>query len=192
RYDESRARRRYLVEREKTLVHRSAARSSCRGSRAVTAGETPLTSAASFAGDRLAPAAGSRRLRLRGRLNLFQTAMLRWRELHPYNAVHVVRVMRPLERARLEAAIAERLGTAGLTGLVIDRSRRRYEYRGGPAVVDLEIIIGGDDGSAVVRVEIERQLNRQFPADGSLVSCRVFAWDENTSFSLAVVSEKVA
>ena len=26
---------------------------------------------------------------MRGRLNLFQAAMLRWRELHPYNAVHV-------------------------------------------------------------------------------------------------------
>ena len=29
---------------------------------------------------------------MKGRLNLFQAAILRWRALHPYNAVHVVRV----------------------------------------------------------------------------------------------------
>jgi len=30
-----------------------------------------------------------------GRLNLFQRMMLRWRDMHPYNAVHVVLVPRP-------------------------------------------------------------------------------------------------
>jgi hypothetical protein len=154
----------------------------------MSAGESPMSRehAANFARDGIAPSSGVARLRLRGRLNLFQTAMLRWRELHPYNAVHAVRVMQPLERARLETVIAERLGTAGLTGLVIDRSRQRYEYRGGPAVVELEVISGGDDGASVVRVEIERQLNRPFPADGPLVPFRFFASDESASFHLGL------
>ena len=34
---------------------------------------------------------------MRGRLNLFQVAMLRWREFHPYNAVHVVELAQPLD-----------------------------------------------------------------------------------------------
>ena len=42
---------------------------------------------------------------MKGRLNLFQASMLRWRELHPYNAVHVVRIERPLDAARLTAII---------------------------------------------------------------------------------------
>ena len=37
---------------------------------------------------------------MRGKLNLFQATMLRWRELHPYSAVHVVRITRALEAAR--------------------------------------------------------------------------------------------
>jgi hypothetical protein len=46
---------------------------------------------------------------LEGRLNLFQRMMLRWRELHPYNPVHAVRVPAALERARLQACIDDHL-----------------------------------------------------------------------------------
>src|SRR5882724_6000906 len=61
--------------------------------------------------------------RLRGKLNLFQATMLRWRELHPYVAVHVVRLTQPLEAARLKRRIEDRLEAARLTGLVLDRGR---------------------------------------------------------------------
>ena len=40
---------------------------------------------------------------MKGRLNLFQAAMLRWRSLHPYSAVHAVRIDRPLDAKRLSA-----------------------------------------------------------------------------------------
>src|SRR5208282_141735 len=43
---------------------------------------------------------------MQGTLNLFQATMLRWRELHPYNAVHVVVVGQPLQPARLTTCIA--------------------------------------------------------------------------------------
>jgi hypothetical protein len=153
----------------------------------MNAGESPVAGepAATFARDRIAPAVHDRRLRLHGRLNLFQAAMLRWRELHPYNAVHVVRIVKPFERARVEAVIAERLRAAGLTGLVIDRTRRRYEYRGGPATVELDIVSGGD-GKSALHAEIERQLNRPFPADGSLVPFRFFAHDAGGEFFLGL------
>ena len=117
----------------------------------MSAGESPMAGgpAAGFAREGAAASVGARRLRLRGRLNLFQAAMLRWRDLHPYNAVHVVRVRKPFEPGRLEAVIAERLLASGLTGLAIDRKHRRYEYRGGPATVDLDIVAGEGDGEAL-------------------------------------------
>ena len=95
-----------------------------------------------------------------GRLNLFQSAMLRWRDLHPYSAVHVVQVREPFDRARVESAIAGQLSAVGLTGFSLDRARGRYEYRGGPAAVDLEVVAGNGDRHAAIRTEIERQLNR--------------------------------
>jgi len=154
----------------------------------MSASEAPLASerAASFARDRLVPAAGLRWRRLRGRLNLFQTAMLRWRELHPYNAVHVARVSIPFERGRVEAVIAEQLCEAGLTGLVLDRAHRRYEYRGGPATVELDVLAAGVDADSTIRAEIERQLNRPFPTDGALTPFRFFVRDDGGEFRLGL------
>ena len=98
-----------------------------------------------------------------GRLNLFQRMMLRWRDMHPYSAVHVVLVPRPFG----EVPVAERIGRAleahGLTGLVLDRRHRRFDYAGGPAEVVLEVLPGGADPLGVVCREIERQLNLPFP-----------------------------
>jgi hypothetical protein len=145
-----------------------------------------LADDALFVRDRNAPSSEVARLRLRGRLNLFQIAMLRWRELYPYNAVHVVRVWQPFDRARAEAAIAEHLTAQGLTGLVLDRAHRRYEYRGGPAIVELDIIASDGDANSALRVEIERQLNRPFPVDGRLVPFRFFARSDGESFQLGL------
>ena len=71
------------------------------------------------------------------RFNFFQRMMLRWRDLHPYNPVHVVRVPVALDAERLRAGIAERLESLGLTGLAVDRAHWRYRYEGGPAAVEL-------------------------------------------------------
>jgi hypothetical protein len=123
---------------------------------------------------------------MRGRLNAFQAAMLRWRDLYPYSAVHVVRIARELDSARLAAAINDELAATGLTGLALDRARRRYEYRGGPPAVEIEIIDDGGDASAAVCVEIERQMNRAFPATGAIVPFRFFAVPEQSSFRLGL------
>ena len=75
----------------------------------MSARQSPMSRehAANFARDGIAPSTGVARLRLRGRLNLFQTAMLRWRELHPYNAVHVVRVPQAARLRPSEPKMAE-------------------------------------------------------------------------------------
>jgi hypothetical protein len=123
---------------------------------------------------------------MRGRLNAFQAAMLRWRDLYPYNAVHVIRITRELDRGQLANAIGGELAATGLTGLVLDRARQRYEYRGGPPAVELEIIDERGDATAAVCVEIERQLNRAFPATGAIVPFRFFAVPEHGAFRLGL------
>lgn len=122
---------------------------------------------------------------MRGRMNLFQAQMLRFRELHPYVAVHVASLALPLD-GRLKPRIERRLETAGLTGFALDRSRKRFEFRGGPAEVELTILDGGADPHAVACVEIERQLNRAFPLDGAFMPFRFFAIDAGATFQLGI------
>ena len=94
------------------------------------------------------------------RLNLFQRTMLRWRDLHPYNPVHVICVPTALEPARLRACIAERLEQIGLAGLAVDRSRRRVRYRSGPVAVDRTVgDFEGDERWARCRL-VESKCNR--------------------------------
>ena len=120
------------------------------------------------------------------RLNLFQATMLRWRELYPYSAVHVVRVSRPLDALQLESGISRALESFGLTGLVLDSGARRYAWRGGDAGVKLNVLAGGLDPSATRDAEIERQLNIAFNTDGRIDPFRFFAIDAGTSFDLGI------
>jgi hypothetical protein len=123
---------------------------------------------------------------MRGRLNLFQAAMVRWRELHPYNAVHAVHVAWPLDASRLEAAIAGELEVRGLTHLKLDAAHCRFEYGGGAAQVRVPVLQGGGDSRTVLGEEIERQLNASFAADGAVDPFRFFAVEVPGSFELAL------
>jgi hypothetical protein len=121
-----------------------------------------------------------------GRLNLFQRMMLRWRDLHPYNPVHVVRVPAALEPERLRACIAERLEALGLTGLTVDQSRWRFRYEGGPASVELAVAAAGRDALAELSRTIEREFNRPFPRGQRENPFRFVAIDEGDAFQLVL------
>jgi hypothetical protein len=123
---------------------------------------------------------------MKGKLNLFQAAMVRWREMHPYNAVHVVHVPRPLDAARLEAGIRRRFEQLGLTGLGLDRRRLRYEWSGGASAATIAALAGGADPLATLHGEIERQLNLAFPTEGRFDPFRFFAVVDETSFHLGI------
>ena len=126
------------------------------------------------------------RIAVKGRLNLFQAAMLRWRALHPYSAVHAVRIDRPLDAARLATLIDGELEALGLTGLTLDAAHERFEYAGGPGRAPLAVVSGGEDPLRILRREIERELNVPFPADGPFVPFRFLAIDAGPSFFLAL------
>jgi hypothetical protein len=123
---------------------------------------------------------------MKGRLNLFQTAMLRWRELHPYSAVHAIRIDQPFDAALLARVIDAHLEAKGLTGLELDAARGRFEYAGGKAGSKIAVHAGGDAPTEVLGREIERELNTPFARDGSLVPFRFFVVDAGAHFHLAL------
>jgi hypothetical protein len=122
---------------------------------------------------------------VKSKLNFFQRTMLRWRDLHPYNAVHVVIVSEPLDGARLSDAISLHLQALGLTNLELDRAHGRYEWHGGSQQADLRLL-GDNDPLARVHEEITRQLNAAFPRDGRISPFRFFAVDAGSSFHLGL------
>ena len=126
------------------------------------------------------------RQRLPGRLNLFQSTMLDWRDQHPYNAVHAVRIARPLDPAALVRAIDAELSSSGLTGLELDRDRGRYAWRGGPASTVLETIEPGADWQTELAQAFERHLNAPFAREGRFDPFRFFAMRVDTDFFLGL------
>jgi hypothetical protein len=123
---------------------------------------------------------------VKGRLNLFQASMLRWRGLHPYTAVHVVRIERPLDVPRLTAIIEGQLRALGLTGLVLDLRRQRFEYTGGPAAVVLAVHADGGAPMRVVQHTIECELNLPFEREGRINPFRFFCVDSGPWFQLGL------
>ncbi|HKQ46689.1 MAG TPA: methyltransferase [Phycisphaerae bacterium] len=63
------------------------------------------------------------------RLNMFQQAMLHWDRLHPYNAVHAVRVNGPANVEKLRHAAWEVAKNAGLGEFAVNALHTKYEYR---------------------------------------------------------------
>jgi hypothetical protein len=123
---------------------------------------------------------------MRGRLNRFQRTMLDWNDLHPYNAVHVVRVPATLDLPRLREVIQATLDGLGLTNLSMDREAGTCEYGGGPVVSELTVVEGDSPAGSLLATEIERQLNTPFHQGKSFDPFRFFVASEQGSFSLGL------
>jgi hypothetical protein len=123
---------------------------------------------------------------MRGRLNAFQRTMLRFRELHPYNAVHAVELAAPLDAAALAKAIDDELARRGLARLALDARKRRYEYGGGAVRGALRVIERDADPPARLAREIEAELNTPFDIAAGL-PIRFFALAGAASFTVALV-----
>lgn len=121
------------------------------------------------------------------RLNLFQRMMVRWRSLHPYNAVHVISIPAALDPARLRATIAAEFETRCLTGLWLDPGGRRCRFDGGAADPQIEVLAGADAAGTALATAIEDQLNRPFAPTGRIDPFRFVAARAGASFQLSLV-----
>ena len=110
--------------------------------------------------------------------------MIQWDALHPYNAIHVVRISGAFDPARLQDALATTLQTLGLTGLGMDRRGGRFEYRGGPALCEITVIAAGEQALAD---EVARQLNQPFATAVNFNPFRFFVAPEDGCFRLGLV-----
>jgi hypothetical protein len=113
--------------------------------------------------------------------------MLHWNDLHPYNAVHVVRVPQALDSARLTQAINGTLEATGLTNLVLNREQGTYCYQGGPTRTEIKPVSTGGNAQAALATEIEDQLNLGFAYAGTFNPFRFFIVPEEDGFFLGVV-----
>src|SRR5262245_32424054 len=114
-------------------------------------------------------------LAMHGRLNSFQKTMLQWDDLHPYNAVHVVRIPGVLNTERLRLSVGSRLEQHGLTQLELNRTANTYAYHGGRWEGGLKIIPAGHDLLGALGAEMEHQLNTTFDKNGRFNPFRFFA-----------------
>ncbi|HYV26013.1 MAG TPA: hypothetical protein VFA77_00635 [Candidatus Eisenbacteria bacterium] len=113
--------------------------------------------------------------------------MLQWNDLHPYNAVHVVRIGEPLDLGRLKRIIAARVEREGFGSLFINRGGGRFQYEKTPASPELRVLSSGAESSSGFADEIERQLNTPFNSREPFSPFRFFVAPEMESFSLGLV-----
>jgi len=123
----------------------------------------------------------------RGELNSFQRSMLQWNELHPYNAVHVVRISDALDLGRLRTAISGTLEAYGLTNLSLDQHQGTFRYQGGPVRCEIRVLPGEDASCRSLAAEIERQLNAGFTEAECSNPFRFFVEAHEDSFLLGLV-----
>ncbi len=110
-----------------------------------------------------------------------------WNGMYPYNAVHVVKVDQLPDESRLRQVIQDELVSLGLTGLVLDKKKGTFEYRGGPAQIDLKVIEGGLMSHDILRDEMEIQLNTSFIDDGAANPFRFFLIRGENAFHFGLV-----
>ncbi len=113
--------------------------------------------------------------------------MLLWNELHPYHAVHVVRIFAPLDLPRLGDVINRTLATLGLGTVTLNQRRGTYRYEVGGANYEIQTIKLGGNPRAGLAAEAARQLNLRFAHDQSFQPFRFFVAAGMDSFYLGLV-----
>lgn len=106
--------------------------------------------------------------------------MLRWNIMHPYNAVHVVRIAGSLSHERLTQAVHQTVGP--LLGLTLNSSQGSYCYGAGPAKCEIKHL----DHHESIATEIERQLNTPFAVAAPFNPIRFFLAPREGSFALGL------
>lgn len=98
-------------------------------------------------------------------LNAFQRAMLLWEEVHPYNAIHALRVAGPADPATLRAAIESACRQARIGTLRIHEETQTYRY-GEPGAVPLDVLPETDHAERTLAEIIFDGLNTRWADEG--------------------------
>ncbi len=122
---------------------------------------------------------------MKGKFNIFQRTMLLWNSIHPYNAVHVVKIPVTMDIAKLEVIIKDLLNRYGLGELSIDHKKKRFNYHNDSDSVKVSGVDPGSDPTAALNREIQRQINLPFTGD-TLNPFRFFTVAEDSSFFLGL------
>lgn len=107
--------------------------------------------------------------------------------MHPYNAVHVVRLPGAPDEDRLRASVDRTLETRAVTGLILNPKRGTYCYTAGPAHSQIKELHPEPNARAVVAGEIEQQLNTPFQLDRPFTPFRFFTVPDGDCFALGLV-----
>lgn len=110
--------------------------------------------------------------------------MLQWNDLHPYNAVHVVRIRGDFRAPALQAAVEAVLNIYGIGTLELNRDKGTFHYQCNHISCAPAAIAVGENPQETLRAEIDRQLNTPFPKQGPFSPFRFFVVPEPSSFSL--------
>jgi hypothetical protein len=127
---------------------------------------------------------------LRIKLNQFQRMMLRWNALHPYNAVHVVRLDGTPDLDRLKSTIASTLQSVSFEEIVLHpaadpSSSKCFEPRNlFDRSPDISILPSSD--ASVLQSHVERELNRAFVCGPRVNPFRFFVQTIDQSFWLGL------
>jgi len=113
--------------------------------------------------------------------------MLQWNDLHPYNAVHVVRLLGAVDLDRLRQGIQALIERYELAALTLDRARGTYRLEGRPGASEFREIPADGNPDAAFRREIERQLNTPFPLGQGCAPLRFFLLPAREGFLLGLV-----
>jgi hypothetical protein len=124
---------------------------------------------------------------MQGRFNALQKSMLQWDQMHPYSAIHVVRLRGALDLNRLRATINTTLENRGLTQLDLNRRRFTYQYEPGPAECELRALACDGLPMRGMVQEIERQLNLPFDHERSFRPFRFVVVPAGDSFLLGLI-----
>jgi NRPS condensation-like uncharacterized protein len=96
-----------------------------------------------------------------GRLNVFQKVMYQWSELHPYNAVHIYRLKKPLDLPKLREAVRQTYRANGLGLAEVSPHGWTYRHAIDPSP---QILVQERNGSAeeTLTRHVTRELNHRF------------------------------
>ena len=122
-----------------------------------------------------------------GALNIFQRTMLQWNDLHPYNAVHLVRIDEALDLKRLGDVLSATLAGKGLGVFSLDRSNGTYAYHDDTIPPQIRVIAANTESFPDVAEEIRSELNAPFNYDQRFSPFRFFVVPELGAFSLGLV-----